>query len=208
MTAGAITLYVEGGGHGRDGKVALRQGFEILLGEQKRRAHDRQCRWRLTMCGSRSEAYRAFAHAVKEPLAGVVGLLVDSEGPVVDASPSGRVAHLAGRDGWDLAAAPAASVHLMIQCMEAWLVADAEALAAVYGKGFHARSLPSRRDLDDEPKAKVLASLDRATKRTARAGYGKIRDASAVLGNLSPATVSARCPSFAVFRAWLDAAIG
>ena len=208
MTAGAITLYVEGGGHGRDGKAALRQGFDILLAKQKLRARDRQWRWRLTMCGSRSEAYRAFTHAVKDRLAGVVGLLVDSEGPVFDASPGGRVTHLAGRDGWDLAGAPADSVHLMIQCMETWLVADAAALAAVYGQGFQARSLSSRRDLDGESKADVLASLDRATRRTARAGYGKIRDASAVLGKSSPETIAARCPSFAVFRSWLDEAIG
>lgn len=34
------------------------------------------------------------------------------------------------------------SLHLMVQCMEAWLVADPDCLKAYYGRGFNERRLP------------------------------------------------------------------
>jgi hypothetical protein len=91
--------------------------------------------------------------------------------------------------------------------MEAWIVADADTLAAFYGKDFHRAALPKRTVLDDEPKASLYAALEAATKATQKASYGKIRHASELLKRIKPAIVATRCPSFQDLTRWLDAAI-
>ena len=68
-------------------------------------------------------------------------LLVDAEGPVA----TGTCEHLRARDGWDMTGVDAQSVHLMVQTMEAWIVADADALGSYYGNGFNAGALPRAR---------------------------------------------------------------
>jgi len=91
--------------------------------------------------------------------------------------------------------------------MEAWIIADAEALAGFYGQRFRPGGLPRRNLLDDEPKAAVYNALDQATRDTQKGSYGKIRHASELLRRLRPNIVAARCASFGHFTAWLDAAI-
>jgi hypothetical protein len=88
-----------------------------------------------------------------------------------------------------------------------WIVADAEALTAFYGKSFHASALPRRTVLDDEPKTSVYNALEAATKATQKGSYGKIRHASELLKRLKPAIVATRCASFQDLTRWLDAAI-
>jgi hypothetical protein len=57
-------------------------------------------------------------------------LLVDAEGPLTG-SPRD---HLRQNETWDLSAAPDDALHLMVQTMEAWIVAHTNALAAFYGQ--------------------------------------------------------------------------
>lgn len=202
-----VAIYIEGGGDGRDGKAELRQGFDALLARQKTAARARNAHWKLVLCGGRNATFDAFRHASETARGEVVVLLVDAEDPVASATPAGRVEHLARRDGWDLRDAAAERVHLMTQCMETWIVADGETLAAFYGQQFHAGSLPGRKVLDDEPKPSVYAALAAATKNTQKGSYGKIKHASALLKQIRPEVVAARCASFRQFRDWLDAAI-
>ena len=61
------------------------------------------------------------------------------------------------------------SVHLMVQTMEAWIVADPDALAAYYGQGFRASALPSRPNLEEEDKDDILSALQRAIQNTGKA---------------------------------------
>ncbi|MEW6218794.1 MAG: DUF4276 family protein [Thermodesulfobacteriota bacterium] len=115
--------------------------------------------------------------------------------------------HLAARDGWDLAGTPVERVHLMVQCMEAWIVADPVALEGFSMQGFRKRVLPARPNLEEEPKADLYDKLDRATKDTRKGSYGKIRHASRLLARIDPSRVIARCPRFATFTRWLDQTI-
>lgn len=202
-----IAIYIEGGGDSRDGKAQLRQGFEALLEPQKSAARIRRLRWKLVLCGGRNATFDAFQHATATAVSEIVVLLVDAESPVATATPPGRVAHLKTRDGWNLDGVPADRVHLMTQCMEAWIVADPETLAAFYGKDFHRGALPKRSVLDHEPKATVYASLEAATKHTQKGSYGKIKHASELLMRMKPALVATRCTSFQDFTKSLDAAI-
>lgn len=198
-----IAIYVEGGGDGAGGKQQLRLGFDALLARHKSAARERRLGWRLTLCGNRNDAVAAFHHATERGSGAITALLVDAEGPVADSQPAGRVAHLQQRDGWDLRSCPAEQVHLMTQCMEAWIVADAEVLAKYYGKGFQPGGLPKRTKLDEEPKDALYTALATATKKTQKGRYGKIRHAADLLHRLRPDVVAARCESFRQFSDWL-----
>lgn len=193
-----VGIYVEGAGDSKDGKAQLRQGFDTLLAKQKDMVRKRRGEWRLTMCKSRGEACRGFLNALEHSTDSISILLVDSEGPVEDTTPVGRVTYLQNRDNWDLTSADPATVHLMIQCVEAWLVADPDAQARVFGKGFHAESLPKRKNLDEEPKNSLEASITKAARATkaGKEGYKKVRHAAAILTKLDPDKVAEPCPSF------------
>ena len=184
-----VAIYMEGGGDGGSGRAALRRGMDGLLGPLKELARSKAIRWRLVCCGSRRKAFDGFRGAVDNGDDAVVVLLVDAEEPVVGTPRD----HLRNRDGWELGFATDDKVHLMVQTMETWIVADPEALRRYYGRGFNAGALPVRRNLEEEPKASVEDSLHRATERTKKGRYQKIRHASDLLQRMNAETVKARC---------------
>jgi len=99
-------------------------------------------------------------------------------------------------------------VHLMVQCMEAWIVADPDALEGFYNQGFKRSKLPVRQNLEEEPKVDIYSKLDSATKETQKGSYGKIKHASELLKRIGADKVAGRCQRFRIFQAWLDRAIG
>lgn len=205
-----IAIYVEGGGDTSEQKAELRLGFDSLLAEPKSRARVKRLGWKLVCAGGRRSAYEAFLNALQVNPNAINVLLVDSE--AATSAESGddvpdardRVAHLAKRDGWNLGAASADRIHLMVQCMEAWIVADPDTLAAYYGQGFARNALPARQNLEEEPKVDVYDKLARATRNTKKGEYGKIRHASHLLQRLDPLKVGGRCPRFVTFTRWLN----
>ena len=184
-----VTIYMEGGGDKGGTRAALRRGMDGFLGKLKEAARAKRWRWRLVCCGGRDEAFRAFANARSSGGDAFVALLVDSEGPV-NAPPR---AHLAARDGWSLNGVDEDRVHLMVQTMETWIVADPDALAAYYGQDFRANALPAADDLETVAKTALAAALDRATERTQKGRYHKIRHAADLLARIDPAKPRARC---------------
>jgi len=181
---------MEGGGRSRDSKSALRLGMDTFLTEIKDAFRARQRHWKLVCCGPRNDAFRAFQYACTQRDGGVVVLLVDAEGPVTAASPGD---HLRARDGWDVDGTDAGFLHLMVQTMEAWIVADSAALSAYYGQRFRGSALPNRNNLEEEPKVGIERALFEATRRTRKGAYHKIRHASDLLGRVDPALVRQRC---------------
>ena len=146
-------------------------------------------RWKLVCCGSRDEAHRAFQNALRNGDDGIVVLLVDAEGPV-EAQPR---AHLHARDGWDLTDIDGQSVHLMVQMMEAWIVADADALRSYYGSASTRARYRERMILERVGKPTLENSLQRATERTQKGRYKKIAHASDLLKRIDAEQVKARC---------------
>lgn len=185
----SVAIYMEGGGDGRDTKDALRRGMEVFLEPIKQAARDKAMRWKLVCCGPRNEAYRRFRNALQEEDHGVVVLLVDAEGPLVTDAGS----HLHTRDGWDVTSIDDNLIHLMVQTMEAWIVADGSALRAYYGQHFNAGALPKAADLENVGKRDLETALRRATRHTQKGDYHKIRHASDLLRRMNAETVRARC---------------
>ena len=197
-------MYVEGGGDGKNGRAALRQGMDGFLGELKLAAQRRGWRWKLTCMGSRNDAHSRFRRASERNEADVVVLLVDAEGSVED----GPLAHLHRRDGWAMDFAEEEMVHLMVQTMETWIVADGEALGGYYGQGFRLGALPRALDLESVPKRDIEGALSAATRSTKKGPYHKIRHASELLGLISPVRVRERCTSCGRLFDFLSAIVG
>jgi hypothetical protein len=115
-------------------------------------------------------------------------LLVDSEAPVN----AGSWEHLQVRDGWKSGDLSDEHCHLMVQAVEAWLIADPDTLASYYGQSFQRSALPKRQDVEAIPKDALARSLDRATQHTQKGSYHKIRHCSDLLGRLKQERVRAR----------------
>jgi uncharacterized protein DUF4276 len=183
-----IRIFVEGGGDRSDSKAAIREGFNNFLKPLRDLARVHRVRWCLTACGGRNAAFDAFRTAVEDYPDSFLVLLVDSETPVA----AGPWRHLRERDGWDSKDLAADHCHLMVQTVEAWLVADSEALARFYGQGFLRGSLPKRQNVEEIAKSDLNRALDRATSRTQKGRYHKISHCADLLGLLDQDRVRSR----------------
>ena len=172
-----VRVYVEGGGDGRELRARCREGFTSFF----ERATLAGRMPRIIASGSRTNAFNKFCVALgSSNEVEFIVLLVDSEDPVVDGS--GPWHHLARRDGWDKPDnAKDENVHLMVQCMETWFLADRDGLAAYFGRGFNRNALPGRREIEDVAKADVLDGLKNATRRCKKGEYGKGRHSFDIL---------------------------
>lgn len=204
---------MEGGGDTAAQKAELRQGFDGLLDRLKSSARDKRLGWRVVPCGARQAAYDAFINAVEANPERSNVLLVDSETLVAPCIGHGgedapvRVAHLGQSDGWDLSTVNPQAVHLMAQCMEAWVVADPASLSSFYGQRFLSNALPVRANLEEEPKQDVYHKLERATTATQKGAYRKIAHAGRLLQKIDSQMIEQRCPRFAEFTRWLNGTI-
>ena len=145
--------------------------------------------------GSRESAFRDFKKYFKNPEEdGRPLLLVDSEGPVN--SDHDSWAHLYQSDHWDKPkAADRDSAHMMVECMEAWFLADKDCLDKYYGKGFLRNALPSNLKIEETPKSDVLEKLENSTRRCESKGkYHKGHHAFTILSNTDPARVQSASP--------------
>lgn len=193
----SIKLFVEGGGDSRLLHSACREGFTNFL----KNAGLAGQMPRVFACGSRQNAYRDFCIALTHGETAM--LLVDSE-TAVDSKHQEPGAfdpweHLRQRkaDQWEKPAqARSQDCHLMVQCMEHWLLADRETLQRFFGRGFNAAALPTMENhLETLNTQQVLDALAKASKdcRT-QSPYGKGEHSFKLLALINPAKVSAASP--------------
>ena len=178
----SVRVYVEGGGNYKrtDTATSCRRGFQEFfekLGLPGRRLS-------VIAGGSRDQTFNDFRKAVHQHPDDFVILLVDSEGPV--GAPSAWE-HLIARDGWQPpVGANEDHAQLMVQCMEAWFLADRQELTKFYGQGFLEGSLPSQPNIEEIPKRSLLPALKHASKQTTKGPYDKTRHAFALLARIDP----------------------
>ena len=161
----SVKLCVEGGGDRKTLRRNLRRG----LGKFIEKAGLQGKMPRMVACGSRNDAYHSFRTAQDrgEPAM----LLVDAEGPVSTSEPW---QHLKARDGWNRPdGATDDQCHLMVQVMESWFLADADALESFYGRDFERRALPARPNIEQVSKRDVRNGLASATRNTTKGSYDK-----------------------------------
>jgi hypothetical protein len=194
-----VHIYIEGGGDSKELHTRLRAGFSKLF----ERAGFQERMPRLIAGGGRGQTFDRFCTALKEadPRKRPV-LLVDSEDPVeiYDFAPDSDVPwkHLARRDDW---ARPNGmmpdQVHLMVTCMETWIVADRTALRQVFGGCLQESALPAQNDLESRPRQDIQRSLEEATKSCGRDRmYKKGKRSFELIGQLDPVQLKKRLPHF------------
>lgn len=185
-----VTVFVEGGGK-RGNKTLFQRQFSRLIAKATRGASGGAVS--IVACGARGDALRRFERALSEGRSRAI-LLVDSEFPVAAQNHGRPWAHFAENDKWTKpAGASGDDAHLMVQCMESWFVADPDALAAHFGRGFNADKLPGDLDVEEVVKSDILGGLEAATKKSG-GGYRKVRDGFALIGIICPFRVAERAP--------------
>lgn len=164
----AITIFVEGGGDYKALKSACREGFAEFL----KKAGFARSMPRVVACGGRGKAYGDFCTAVANGQSAL--LLVDSEALVATQDQSGDDwaawqpwEHLRLRSG-DKWSKPTGAYdrdcHLMVQCMESWLLADRSTLQRFFDPDFRPNALPAQsRPLEGIDKDTLYRSLKSVT---------------------------------------------
>ena len=199
-----VKLFVEGGGDDDSLKTECRRGFAKLL--EKGGLAGRMPR--IVACGGRQRAYDRFSTelAARDPATAPM-LLVDSEDPVLRGT--SPWAHVASRKGDQWAKPAGASddhLHLMVQCMETWLLADRQAIASFYGNGFRVGALPSAgSQIETLSRQEILQKLEQATRSARTKGrYDKGRHSFALLAQVDPGVLRQASPWADRFFEMLD----
>jgi len=184
-----VKIYVEGGGESNALRTRCRAGFSRFF-----------CRAGLdgrmpavVACGSRNDAYDSFRTALANTRANDLPLLlVDSEAPVRHTPWD----HLRTQDKWPKPdGAGEEHAHLMVQCMEAWFLADREHLQRFFGQGFSDKPLPQNAEVEQIAKVDVLGGLNKATLNAKTKGcYHKSEHSFELLGGLEPTKVRGASP--------------
>jgi hypothetical protein len=190
----SVRVYVEGGGSRNKAlQVKCRNAFSEFF----RKAGLGGRLPKVIPGGGRKQTYDDFCTALNDPKNDAFTmLLVDSEAPVAEGV--GPWTHLRNRqdDGWNRPAdATDEHAHLMVQCMEAWFLADLQTLSRVFGNGFRPSALPRRADIEQIPKRDLLRRLENAARDSrTRRGYKNGRDSFQLLEELDPEKVTAASP--------------
>lgn len=175
-----MKLHVEGGGDTEKQHTLVRKAFQKFFENANIPRKPS-----VVACGGRQQAWDRYqaARARKEDAA----LLIDSEHPFAAQS----VRDFLSFQGFGVKDHHQESeLHLMVRCMEAWLLADREALVAYFGQGFQANALPSIQNLAGRAPADLERDLKHASRNTTKGEYNKGQHSWVLLARLDPGKLS------------------
>ncbi|MBW1722742.1 MAG: DUF4276 family protein [Deltaproteobacteria bacterium] len=191
-----MKIYVEGGGDHAKLKRECRRAFSKFF----EKAGFKGRMPRIVACGSRGSTYDDFCTAVgtatneELPL-----LLVDSEAPVQSqhqrAGHFDPWGHLHALDCWEQPAnSDDEQAHLMVQCMEAWFLADRQCLQNFFGNNYQSTALPGNPDIETVEKQQLFDALENSTHHTQKGEYRKGAHSFKILELLDPDKVFKKSP--------------
>ena len=103
--------------------------------------------------------------------------------------------HLKKYDSWiKPESAEDDNAHLMVQCMESWLIADRDVLRKYFGPDFNFNALPARNDIENIRKSDLYTVLKNATRSSSKGEYDKGHHSFDILAGLDPDKVMACSP--------------
>ena len=187
-----VVLVVEGGGSSELNNV-FREAIDRLLNEQKTRVRKARKHWKTIPAGGRFAAWDKFLDMKSAFPDALVLLLVDSEGPTSDSEWM--------RSVWFSRAKEQPTLFFMVQCMEAWIIADGQHLEESFSH-LKAGSLPKRPPEECSPE-ELRRALQVATQNCGWGPYEK-RHGPLLLSSVRPEVVVQRCPSARAFLDGLD----
>ena len=164
-----VTIFVEGGGDTRLQQRDCRKGFREFFNKLTIKSS-----LTIIACGGRKNAYDSFCIGLKNTKNNEYCLLlVDSEAPVNTQTVWQHV-YLREGDKWQKPdKATEEHLHFMIECMEAWFMADKQTLISYYGQGFNQNALSQNANIEAISKQDLYATLNNATRKTAKGAYSK-----------------------------------
>ena len=187
-----IRIYIEGGGDSKTIGQPLRLGFQKFFRDILQKCRAKNIRLKIISRGGRDAAFDDFKTALRTYPEAFNILLVDAEGPVEENFKPWE--HLKKRvgDEWDKPKGVNDDhCHLMVETMEAWFMADLEALEKYYGKDLKRNLLPRNPKVEDIPKEDLKKKLKAATPNRE---YHEIRHASDLLELIDVAKVRKAAP--------------
>ena len=177
-----------------EGDRRLRSAFDRFTSSLRRDAASRRFKLLMVAGKDRYRTLQNFARSLDGPQHIRSMLLVDAEGTVAEACWNKPWSHLDLLEAAKLPRPENATddqAHLMVQAMEAWFVADRDAVADYYKQGFLPNRLPDTKDIESIPKADLVKSLRKASQKTQKGPYDKTRHAPDLLAIFDPAKVRA-----------------
>ena len=185
-----VTIFVEGGGDTRLQQSDCRKGFGEFFNKLAIKSS-----LIIIACGGRKNAYDSFCMGLKNTKNNEYCLLlVDSEAPVNSPSVWQHV-YLRVGDKWQKPdKATEEHLHFMVECMEAWFMADKQTLISYYGQGFNQNALSQNAKIEDISKQDLYATLNNATRKTAKGGYSKGRHSFEILSKIDAKEVVDKSP--------------
>ena len=181
-----------------EGAKDLREGFVELFGNHIERARQKRIRFDMIAGGSNAETVKDFLRSCRRNPSDLNVLLIDSEGPASSAAEAIRA--LRSRSYWDAnAATEDGQINFMVQAMEAWFIADPQALASHFGNGFAAGRLLNPQNAESISPNGLTDSINQALRGIGgrrRKKYDKVSDGARLLAKIDEATVRRNCPAF------------
>ena len=207
----AINIYYEG-------DDTLGRGFRKFFTSILQTARQRRISFRLVNGGSTDNTVSDFLTAVRSSEDDddtLDILLIDAEGPVESNDPNyDRLQQaLQNTSRWRRerqgVTVQAKQFHWMVQVMEAWFLADRDALQRYYGRDLLVNRLHgSATDVGSIPKNDVLRGLTRATERTRQGRYHKTQHAPELLEMVDVGKVRQAAPACERLFATLEGELG
>jgi Domain of unknown function (DUF4276) len=188
-----IRIYVEGDAKrkGKYSQTSLRQGFHEFFKDLREQAKAKRVRFDIILGGNKSETFKDFQRGIKSHQGSFVSFLIDSDNEIGENETAKSFLEKQNKS-WSWKNVTEDQCHLMVQIMESWFVADVETLKSFYGNNFSANAIPKHDDLEKVAKVDIEKSLKKATEKTAKAEYNKIKHGAELLAKMDIHKVRAK----------------